>query len=43
MTYAIDDKKSFLNIENWMEQIKLHANEDVCKILIGNKSDLEDR
>ena len=43
LTYACSDKESFNSIENWMRQIKQHANEDVCKILVGNKSDLPDR
>jgi len=43
LTYACNDRESFNSIENWMKQIKQHANEDVCKILVGNKSDLEDR
>lgn len=43
LSYAVNDKESFENIENWMKQIKTHASEDVCKILIGNKCDMPDR
>jgi small GTP-binding protein len=43
LTYACNDRESFNSIANWMQQIKTHANEDVCKILVGNKSDLPDR
>jgi small GTP-binding protein len=41
--YAVNDRESFQNIENWMKQIKDHASENVCKILVGNKSDMPDR
>jgi len=43
LTYACNDRESFNSIANWMQQIKTHANEDVCKILVGNKADLPDR
>ena len=39
MTYAVDDKSSFQNMQQWIRQIKTHANSDVVKILIGNKAD----
>lgn len=41
LTYAVDDRDSFNNIENWMRQIKSQASESICKILVGNKSDIE--
>jgi len=43
LAYAVNDRESFQNIENWMKQIKEHASEDVCRILVGNKSDMGDR
>jgi len=43
LAYAVNDRESFQNIENWMKQIKEHASEDVSKILVGNKSDMPDR
>ena len=43
LTYAVDDRDSFKNIENWMRQIKLHASENVCRILVGNKADIPER
>jgi Ras-related protein Rab-8A len=43
LTYAVNDRESFKNIEKWMKQIKQHASENVCKILIGNKCDMPDR
>lgn len=41
LTYAVDDRDSFNNIETWMKQIKSQASESICKILVGNKSDVE--
>lgn len=43
LTYAVNDRASFANVESWMKQIKEHASSDICKILVGNKSDLGDR
>mmetsp|Transcript_14018 Transcript_14018/g.16159 ORF Transcript_14018/g.16159 Transcript_14018/m.16159 type:complete len:213 (+) Transcript_14018:33-671(+) len=43
LTYSCNDRDSFNSIENWMKQIKQHANEKVCKVLVGNKSDVPDR
>lgn len=43
LTYAIDDRNSFNDIQNWVKQIKTHAAADVVKILVGNKSDSSKR
>lgn len=43
LTYSIDDRSSFNDIENWMKQIKMHAGFNVVKVLVGNKSDSEKR
>lgn len=42
LTYAVDDRDSFNNIETWMKQIKTQASENICKILVGNKNDVPD-
>lgn len=39
LTYSVEDKDSFNDIENWIKQIKMHTQNDVLKILVGNKSD----
>lgn len=39
LTYAVDDRASFNDIDNWVKQIKMHASADVAKILVGNKCD----
>lgn len=43
MTYAVNDRDSFKSLQNWLKQIKMHANENVIKIIVGNKSDCNDR
>lgn len=43
LTYAIDDRESFANVENWMKQIKENSNDNASIILVGNKSDLPER
>ena len=42
MVYYIKKKKSFENLEIWLNEIKLKGNPDVKIFLIGNKIDLED-
>lgn len=43
LTYAMNDRESFEDIENWVKQIKMHASDNVTKVLVGNKSDIDDR
>lgn len=42
LVYDITDRQSFIDIENWLNEIQTHASPNVTKILVGNKSDLED-
>ena len=42
IVYGIDNRESFDNIENWIEEFKNLAPKTVLMILIGNKSDLND-
>mmetsp|Transcript_85033 Transcript_85033/g.147538 ORF Transcript_85033/g.147538 Transcript_85033/m.147538 type:complete len:202 (-) Transcript_85033:118-723(-) len=42
ITYDITDKASFDHVEYWIKQLDQHGNEDVQRILVGNKSDLAD-
>ena len=42
LVYAIDNKESFNLVENWLNDLKSQANEDVRIFLVGNKSDLEE-
>jgi Ras-related protein Rab-8A len=37
MTYAVNDRNSFSNIENWMKQIQENAAENASVMLVANK------
>ena len=39
-TFALDDKQSFDQVEEWVERFNENANPDQPRILIGNKCDL---
>jgi len=41
LVYDITDKQSFRDIDNWLAEVEKHANENVNKLLVGNKSDME--
>jgi len=41
LCYDITEKNTFKNLQNWVRQIKLHAERDVQLILVGNKCDME--
>ena len=42
MTYDVTDKDSFRAIDNWMSEVEKHASDNVSRILVGNKCDLEE-
>ena len=41
--YDISDKESFGKLSFWLGEIEKYAPEDVCKVVVGTKCDLEDR
>lgn len=43
VVYSIVDRKSFEDVEQWINEIKVNASERIKIFLIGNKSDLENR
>ena len=43
VVFDITDQASFDNVKSWLQQIRSLASEDVSLLLIGNKSDLEDK
>ncbi|KAK7067922.1 Ras-related protein Rab-10 [Halocaridina rubra] len=43
LVYDITNSKSFDNIAKWLRNIDEHANEDVEKMILGNKCDMEDK
>ena len=40
LVYAIDDRKSFDDLDSWLKDLKKESNPDTKSILIGNKADL---
>ena len=42
IVFDLTDEGSFENVRNWIRQIKNHAGENVCKLLVGNKCDIMD-
>ncbi|XP_065212131.1 ras-related protein Rab-10 [Planococcus citri] len=43
LVYDITNEKSFENIVKWLRNIDEHANEDVEKMILGNKCDMESK
>ena len=43
LTYDVTDENSFKNIKNWVKQIEQNAQNTVCKVLVGNKCDRDER
>ena len=41
LVYDITDRQSFKDVENWLAEVEKHASENVIKLLVGNKCDLE--
>uniref|UniRef100_S4RMV7 Uncharacterized protein n=1 Tax=Petromyzon marinus TaxID=7757 RepID=S4RMV7_PETMA len=42
LTYDITRDDTFVNVIDWLKEIKQHANSDIVIYLIGNRCDLED-
>ena len=43
MVYDITNQESFANLNQWFKEVAIYAKEDVRKILIGTKSDLDSK
>ena len=41
LIYSVTDQKSFLNIQNWIQQIQANTQNKICKIIVGNKCDVK--
>lgn len=41
LVYDVTDESSFNNIRNWIRNIEQHASDNVNKILVGNKVDMD--
>ncbi len=43
MVSDVPDADSFQNVKTWLNEIDRYANENVNKLLVGNKSDLTEK
>ena len=43
LVYDCTEEQSFSNVKNWLKQIDQHAQSNVKKVLVANKSDKPDR
>ena len=43
LVYDTTQEITFNNITNWLKQIDSHASEDVSRVLVANKIDLQNR
>jgi Ras-related protein Rab-1A len=43
VVYDVTDEDSFANVKTWLNEIDRYANENVNKLLVGNKSDLTEK
>ncbi|GAV76069.1 LOW QUALITY PROTEIN: Ras domain-containing protein, partial [Cephalotus follicularis] len=41
LVYDVTDESSFNNIKNWIHNIEQHATDNVNKILVGNKAEMD--
>lgn len=42
LVYAVNDRKTFNSLQNWIRQINQSQPENICKIIVGNKSDVSE-
>ncbi|KAK9075806.1 hypothetical protein SSX86_004135 [Deinandra increscens subsp. villosa] len=42
LVYDVTDESSFNNIRSWIRNIEQHASDNVNKILVGNKADMDE-
>ena len=43
IVYDITRKATFNNIDKWISDLKLNGDKDICIVILGNKSDLNDK
>ena len=43
VVYDVTDTQSFSKIQHWLKEIENYGTDRVCKLIVGNKSDLNDK
>eukprot|EP01100_Stratorugosa_tubuloviscum_P007242 TRINITY_DN302_c3_g1_i1.p1 TRINITY_DN302_c3_g1~~TRINITY_DN302_c3_g1_i1.p1 ORF type:complete len:196 (-),score=59.72 TRINITY_DN302_c3_g1_i1:77-664(-) len=43
IVFDLTDRVSFRNVLQWLSEVDRHANENICKMLAGNKCDLSNK
>lgn len=43
LTYDVTNRESFESIKNWLKQVEQLAEKNVCKMIVGNKCDVDDK
>ena len=43
IVFDVSDRKSFEHVDKWLSDIDKHSKENVIKLIVGNKSDLQER
>ena len=43
IVYDVTDRETFDNVRTWISEIEKFSQAGVCKILVGNKCDMEDK
>lgn len=43
VVFDLTNIESFQNVSNWIRHTKNKSGEDICKLVVGNKKDMEDR
>lgn len=43
IVYDVTDRETFDNVRTWISEIEKYSQAGVCKILVGNKCDIEDK
>ena len=41
--YDVTERDTFDNVRGWIQEIEKYSQAGVCKILVGNKCDAEDK
>ena len=42
VVYDVTDRDTFENVRQWMQEIDKFATDNVCKVIVGNKCDLDE-